>query len=83
MNPRITDRERLAADLELLGILADPSRGPLASFYAPPPPVESVSLQAPPTRTWRRRFEVVLAWLQRMRATRSAGPLRTSAAANR
>jgi hypothetical protein len=39
MAPRITDPDRLAAELELLGILGDPTaRGPLVEVFAPPLP---------------------------------------------
>lgn len=50
MSPRSTDPDRLAAELELLGILADPmTRGPLAALFAPPPtaPYAVVTADAP------------------------------------
>jgi hypothetical protein len=49
MSPRTTDRERLAGELELLGILADPTRGPLAEFFGPAlPPSEGVVITNSP-----------------------------------
>jgi hypothetical protein len=51
----MTERERLAANLELLGILADPSRGPLADFlYPKASEAAPIMVPEPPAMTWRR-----------------------------
>jgi hypothetical protein len=68
---RMTERERLATDLELLGILADPTRGPLASFYeSTPPPVESKARPASTCRPLHRALNAALAALRRYRGFR-------------
>jgi hypothetical protein len=64
MSPRTTDRERLAADLELLGILGDPTRGPLAGFLAPTPPAPRGAVAGDTTRG-ARPLRHVLATLGR------------------
>jgi hypothetical protein len=81
-----TDRERLTADLELLGILADPTRGPLASVYAPPrPKVETNACRVRPIGSWRHSLVAALARFKWVLTTRpaSARRLRTNAVPNR
>lgn len=60
MERDISDRERLAADLELLGALADPTQGPMASLFAPPPAVDTQASRRQPLHAWRDRL--VAAW---------------------
>ena len=73
MIPDMTERERrdrLTADLELLGRLADPTRGPLARYYPPArPQVESKACPAASIAPWRRGL-AALARIQRVRVNR-------------
>jgi hypothetical protein len=65
------ERERLAADLELLGRLADPTRGPLASFFAsPPPPVASKARPASTCGPLHHALKAALATIRRHRGFR-------------
>ena len=74
MVPDMTDRDRrdrLAADLELLGKIGDPTRGPLARYYLPPPPpIVLMSHPSAPLPPWRRALVGVLAMVQRDRGHR-------------
>jgi hypothetical protein len=72
MSRRMTDHERLAEDLELLGMVADPSKGPLAHLYAGPS-AENEAARAPQRftgATWHRGLERILiaaGWLRDVR----------------
>jgi hypothetical protein len=66
------DRARLARDLELLSIIGDPTRGPLASLYQPAvPPVAANPLLAPPEQWWRRLLAAAICLAKRSRLTQS------------
>jgi len=68
MVPITTDREHLASDLELLGLLADPSRGPLAHLLSPTlPPVKTTTFLAFVTETWHWGRAAALAMMRRVR----------------
>ena len=55
MPPFLTDRDRLTTDLELLGVLADPTaRGPLADLFAPISPAPHAVVTRDATRSERR-----------------------------
>lgn len=55
MKPDMTARERLTADLELLGSVADPARGPLADLYASSLPQQAPRADHPsPAGLWPR-----------------------------
>lgn len=66
MIPEMTERERLAADLELLGMLADPSRGPLANMLSPVPSETTARTVPGPGRTWRNVLKAVWSWAGRV-----------------
>jgi hypothetical protein len=70
MNPDSIDRERwdrLATDLELLGRIGDPSRGPLARYYLPAQPqVEAVSRPEKPVVLLRRSLCAAVAIFHRL-----------------
>ncbi len=69
-------RQRLAADLELLGAMGDPTRGVLAELFTPPAPAEAAPARprhvALIAAVWRRGPAALLAWRQRLRARRPA-----------
>ncbi len=63
-----TDRERLASDLELLGLLADPNRGPLAHLLSPTqPPAKRTTLLTFLTGGMDRSRAAVLMLMRRVR----------------
>ena len=74
MGPDLTERERrdrLAADLELLGKMGDPTRGPMARYYLPARSQEVFTARpAAPLAPWRHGLAVVLARVQRVRLQR-------------
>jgi hypothetical protein len=73
--PDMTERERrdrLAADLEMLGRIGDPTRGPLARYYLPARPQIAVTGRpVAPLEPWRRSLAVVLAKVHRIRVQQS------------
>jgi hypothetical protein len=70
--PGMTERERLAADLELLGILADPSRGPLAHMLSPAPSETTMRTVPGPGRTWRNVLKAAWSWAGRVLSVATA-----------
>lgn len=85
-DPDTIDRERLAtlaADLELLGILGDPQRGPLAHLYSPPHLLVETGDQAAGPSRWRCALRAALASMRRgwtIVAARARWPARRRAA---
>ena len=70
MDRKPEDRAQLARDLELLGIIGDPTRGPLAHLYRPAvPPVADSPLFTPPEQWWRRLLTAAISLAQRLRPT--------------
>jgi hypothetical protein len=67
VSTEMNERDRLAADLELLGIVADPERGPLAGMFSPSPQVTPSAHPAQMTMRWRSRLAAVCAWVRRNR----------------
>jgi hypothetical protein len=68
MDRKPVDRAQLARDLELLGIIGDPTRGPLASLYRPAaPPVAARTLLTPRRQRWRRLLTAAISLAQRLR----------------
>jgi hypothetical protein len=67
MSPGTPDRDRLATDLELLGILGDPTRGPLANLSVQTrPPLASPARPTLFRRTTRGRLAAALGLVQRL-----------------
>ena len=61
-------RVRLAADLEILGSIGDPTRGPVARYYLPPQSqVECTTPRAVPSAAWRRSLAEILAQVRQVR----------------
>jgi hypothetical protein len=68
MDRKPVDRAQLARDLELLGIIGDPTRGPLASLYRPAvPQVAARTLLTAPRQRWRRLLTAAISLARRLR----------------